>query len=420
VSQIDSSMEPGLRAVMLSEVQALLPAFLSAASIERNGPVNAAVELLRIPVGDLRRVLAVHLMLSHPVRDLVAALPTGIRRPLTSSVRPRIAGRTVTSGIDWAATVRHRATSGPLGDTWVTRPANRIFDIPENRALAWVLMTLEERGSVAVSRLGDKPGIWGNEIQSTIGIVHRARRTAWLEGVPATWPGEQAYSRLKADRMGFYRLRVTEAARYLRPLLIAPSPDNIVEALSQRFFEPKQDWKLFEIAVLMRITRVLATIGTRTNPTRLFLGNAKRPFAAYRVSSSREVRVWYQAWPLATRPSALEDAIRHYEIRAIGHQPDIVIEIVDGGVSTRAVLLELKASSSGTYLSSGLSQLLGYLRDRPGLFSAPASGWLVAPESTSFTSKAPGQRSLWVTSADAVATELSALLTSPPTPSTTA
>lgn len=400
MSQIDSALEPGVRAVMLSEVEGLLPAFLSAASIERDGPVRAAVELLDLPESDLRRVLAVHLLLSRPIRALVTALPGGIRRPLTSSVRPRVAGRTVSSGIDWAATARYRATSSPFNDVWVTRPANRVFDIPENRALAWILQTIEERGAIAVPPLGDAPGAWGDEIRSLTGAVQRARRAAWLEGVPATWPGDDAYLRLRADRMGFYRIRVTDAARHLRRLLIAPSPDDIVDALSQRFFEPQYDWKLFEIAVLMRICRSLATIGARVNPTRLFHEGKNRPFAAYRVSSTREVRLWYQAWPPATKPSELSDAIHHYELPSGGNRPDIVVEIVDSGHPSRAIVMELKASRSGPYLGSGLSQLLSYLRDRPTLFAGPASGWLVAPAGSGYTEKPPGHRPLWVTSAD--------------------
>jgi len=413
MSQIDSTMEPALRGVMLSEVQALLPAFLSAASVERDGPVNAAVELLALPESDLRRVLAVHTMLSTPIRELVGALPIGIRRPLTSSVRPRVAGRSVTSGIDWAATTRHRATSSPMGDIWVTRPANRVFDIPENRALAWVLRTLEERGAVAVPPLGEAPGSWWEEIQSMTAVIHRARRVAWMEGVPPSWPGDDAYFRLKADRMGFYQLRVSAAARHLRRLLVAPSPRDIVEALSQRYFAPSQDWRLFEIAVLLRITTALGSIGSRENPTRLFLESKGRPFAIFRVTATRQVRVWYQAWPPATRPSELDDAIRHYELSSGGTRPDIVIEMIDHGRSERALLLELKASASSSYLSSGFAQLLGYLRDRPNMFQAPASGWLVAPPSTGFVSKPSGDRALWATSSDEVAAAVKAFAQEP-------
>lgn len=388
---------------MLSEVRSLLPAFLSAAAAERGGALVAAVDLLNLPKSALQRVLAVHTMLSSPVRELVADLPTGVRRPLTASVRPRVAGRTVTSGIDWAATARHRATASPLGDIWVTRPANRIFDIPENRALAWVLRTLEERGSLAVPPARDAPGAWGEEIRSMTGIVHRARRTAWLEGVPSTWPGDDAYTRLRADRMGFYQMRVTKAARYLRKILLAPSPEDIVKALSERYFEPNQDWKLFEIAVLMRITRTLSEIGKRVGQTRQFNDSGRTPFAGFRVNPGREVRLWYQAWPLSSAPSELADAVKHYKMSNGGNRPDIVIELVEAGVSVRVIILELKASDSGSYLSSGFSQLLGYLRDRPGLTTEPASGWLVAPAGEGYNSKDPDCRALWVISSDDVA-----------------
>ena len=414
MSQIDSSMEPDLRAVMLSEVRALLPAFLSAASIERGGPIDAAGELLGLPESDRRRVLAVHLLLSKPVREFVAALPIGVRHPRTSSVRPRVSGRTVTSSIDWAATTRHRATSSPLGDIWVTRPANRIFDIPENRALAWVLKTIEERAAIAVPPYGDAPSTWGREIRSMSGTVQQATRTAWLKDIPAVWPGDTAYSRLKGDRTGFYSVQVANTSRYLRHLLVTPSPEDVVEALCQRYFEPTQDWKLFEIAVLIRIVRELEAIGTRMDPTRLFHEPGGRPFAKYRVSQERAVQIWYQTWPPATHYSKLDDAIRHYGLRARGNRPDIVIEIIDNGVSHRAVVLELKASGSSTYLSSGLSQLLGYLNDRPKLLSAPASGWLVAPASANLVPKAHGGRQLWVTNADSVAASVSALVLNQP------
>ncbi|WP_433600727.1 hypothetical protein ACQPXH_02500 [Nocardia sp. CA-135953] len=417
MSLIDRSMDRALRTVMLSEVQALLPGFISAASIERGGPINAASELLGLAEADLRRVLAVHVMLSAPVRTLVAELPTSIRRPLTASVRPRVAGRTVTSGIDWAATARHRATSSPLGDIWVTRPANRIFDIPENRALAWVLRAVEERGRIAVPPGRDAPGTWSEEIRTMTAVVHRARRTAWLEAIPSEWPGDEAYFRLRADRMGFYSLRVTEAARYLRRILLAPTAQDLTEVLSERYFEPRQDWKLFEIAVLMRMTRALRSIGSRLDTTRLFQDGKGRPFARFRLTHDREVRIWYQSWPPSTTPSELDDAVYYYELPSGGNRPDIVVEVVDGGISTQAILLELKASGSGSYLSSGLSQLLSYLRDRPTLLSTPGSGWLVAPPGTSFVSKPTAGRSLWVTTADDVAAELVA---SVQTPSSTA
>lgn len=414
MSQIDESLPAEQRVQMLSEIREYLPAFLSSASIERDDPVKAAVALLNLPESDLRRVLAIHIMLAHPIRELVAALPRGIRRPLTASARPRVAGRTVTSGIDWAATARQRATSSPTGDVWVTRPAARIFDTPENRVLAWVLQRLEERAAIAAPVPHEASGAWWNEIQMMMTAVHRARQTAWLNHIPTSWPGDEAYFSLEADRTGFYRIRVAEAARYLRPLLTQPSADDIVEALSQRYFEPRQDWKLFEVAVLLRIAKELNAVGRKTNSTSLFHATKGRPFAVYNIGSARQVRVWYQTWPPASAPSELIDAINHYELPPSITRPDIVVEVVSEGRSERALLLELKASSSRSYLASGFSQLLGYLRDRPKLLKLPASAWLVAPPSTSYAIKPPGGRSLWITSSDAVALEVRRTVTEGP------
>jgi hypothetical protein len=203
--------------------------------------------------------------------------------------------------------------------------------------------------------------------------------------------------------MGFYKVRVAGAARYIRHIVNAPTPDDIVQALSERYFEPKHDWKLFEIAVLMRVVASLSEVGTRVDPTRLFQDNRNRPFASFLVGAMREVRLWYQSWPPSSGPSELDDAVRHYELLGGRNRPDIVVEFVEAGQSIRAIVLELKASASSSYLSSGFSQLLGYLRDRPTLVSSPASGWLVAPPAAGYVSKAADERALWVTSANEVA-----------------
>ena len=408
MSQIDTSMDPGLRAQMLSEVLSLLPAFLNAASKERPGPLAASAELLGLPQAKLNQVLATHAMLSAPIRELIADLPAGVRRPVTSSIRPRVTTRSVNSSIDWAATLRHRATSSPLGGVWVTRPASRVFDVPENRALAWLLEAVEDRAHASLSPSTDASGPWENEIRESAAIVKRSRRIAWLEGLPSRWPGDEVYQRLAADRLGFYQKRVSVAARYLRRLLIDPSPSDQVEALCERYFEPTQDWKLFEIAVLVRLSTQLDAVGTRRYRQPTFSGG-RRPFAAYSMPSGREVRLWYQSWPESSGPSELLDAISYYGLKSGGNRPDIVVEFVDDRATSRLIVLELKASTSRNYLASGFAQLLSYLRDRPELTSAPSSGWLVAPAEGSFVNRRDGGRSLWVVSSDDVAHSLVAV-----------
>lgn len=400
MSEIDRSLSPELRDELLSEVRGFLPAFLGAAVNERDNPVAAAAELLGLSLRDLRRVLAVHALLSEPVRSFVAALPEGVRRPIMASTRPRVAGRVVTSGIDWAGTIRHRATSSPTNPEWVTRPARRIFDLPENRALAWLIEEL--RGRVASLRVpSTQSASWIREVQQAGATVAKAQKLAWLEGIPAEWPGDHVYERLRADRSGFYRTRVAPAARYLRRLLYLPTVQDIVDAICTRYFEPSQDWKLYEVAVLLRISRALAEVGTRRGAVRM-LDVSNQPFVTYEVSDDRLVSIWYQGWPPSSGESELRDAITYYGTGEGGNRPDVVVEIRVGGRATRLIVLELKASYAPAYLSSGFAQLLSYLRDRPTLTRAPASGWLVAPY-RDHAALDPGSRALWLVSADSAA-----------------
>lgn len=411
MSRIDASLGSERRGQLLKEVRWFLPGFLGAATVERAHAVEAAADLLGLRARDLTRVLAVHALLSDPVRAFVRALPDGVRRPIVASTRPRIAGRTVTSAIDWSATVRHRAISSPAEPAWVTRPAMRVFDVPENRALAWLLDALQSRAAATGKRTEESTAAWGAEIHQATLLISRLAKSSWLESVEKQWPGDDVYERLHADRLGFYRTKVAPASRYMRRILYAPSPQDIAEAICDRFFEPTQDWKLFEIAVLLRIAAALDVAAERIGGLTL-LDQTRSRFARYRLPGNRVVSLHYQGWPASSGASELLDAVVHYGFGNSGYsRPDIAIEIADGGVPTQILVLELKASSSMSYLASGMAQLLSYLRERPLMTGISPSGWLVAPGIESPPRDAAG-RALWAVSADDVAAAVVALVKS--------
>ncbi len=189
MSTVDTALQEELRQVYLAEIQAWLPAFLSSAAVERLDPLGQVAELLALSERDLRAVLAVHLILQDDVQRFVGDLTAGLRRPATSSSRPRQSSRAIAGGIDWAATVRARATGSPLEGAFVTRPAVRLFDVPENRVLAWTvreLARLSELASVATSS-GGTAG-WVSRLLSGEDVLGGARRTAWLRALPVQRP----------------------------------------------------------------------------------------------------------------------------------------------------------------------------------------------------------------------------------------
>jgi len=398
---IDTEFAAVERAALLDEVRYYLPAFLSAAAVEREDPVGDVSDLLNLRSTDLRRVVAVHLGLSAQVTSFAAGLQAGLRRPITSSTRPRIVTQAVRGPIDWGATIRMRATGVAAGQ-YVVRPATRVFDTPENRALAWVLHRLEaELASVATDTEVVKSG-WSGRVQENLRAVQTAWRHQWLRGVPAERPDAATMKKLAASRTAFYKILLPDVVRAIRRWLDDPSADDLTELLCERYFEPSRTWQLFELVVALRLARAFAEISVAKRRGRLLTGTGRAPFAVYPLADGSEVRLWYQAWPDGAGASVQAAARARHEIKSGDTRPDIVIEHRNG--AHELLLLELKATRDPSYLGQGLSQLLGYVKERPTLLSAPACAWLVAPKSAAFVPASPhATEPLWVVDADAVA-----------------
>jgi hypothetical protein len=419
LSSVDAKLAPGEREAFLHEIRNHLPAFLSAAATEREDPAGDVQDLLNLRREDLRRVIAVHLGLSPPIVDFVAGLGDGLRNPRTSSERPLVSSQAVRGPIDWSATIRERATSGWDVTRYVVRPARRIFDIPENRALVWLLDRLDaELRRVAPADSDPATGVntsgWFARVVEMRARIQIAKRHHWVRGIPGERPDARAIQALRASRTGFYRHLIPGAVAQLsRFVEREPTAPDLTELLCARYFEPERDWRLFELLVALRLARAIAEHSTAKRKSRLLVGAGRAPFARYAMSDGDEIRLWYQAWPRDIGLSVHEDARSHYEIDAGHARPDVVIQRVRDGKTIDALLLELKASRSGGTLGAGLLQLLGYLKDRPELFTTRPSAWLVAPPSTAFISKDPDSRELWAVDSEAVAAAAVARLTSP-------
>lgn len=411
MSAVDTRFSEPERAALLSEVENHLPAFLSTDAVERPDPVGDVTDLLGLQKGDLDRVIAVHVALTDEVRAFVSSLKEGLRNPLTSSIRPRVVSQAVRGGIDWGATVRHRAGAGAASLEFVIRPARRVFDTPENRALAFVLEQLD----LALRRIlpaesDERSGVydkgWYGEIVATAALLRAARRHHWLRDVPAEQPDRLALKRLRAARTSFYKERIPAVLELLARFTRDPSPEDITALLTKRYFEPQRDWLLFELVLALRIARTFAARSATKRKTRLLIGTGRSPYARYVMPDGAEVRLWYQAWPTDAGASVHIDARGRYSISAGSSRPDFIIQLRRAGSSTDSVLLEAKATRSGSYLGAGLLQMLGYLKDRPALFTTQPSAWLVAPSSTAFATADAEGTELWAIDSSAVAEAL--------------
>jgi hypothetical protein len=401
---VDAKFAAEERAALLDEVRAHLPAFLAAATAERVDPVGDVRELLNLRSDDLRRVIAVHFALSNAVSAFVEGLRAGLRRPVTSSIRPRVVTQAIRGPIDWGATVRHRATGEAGAGVYVVRPAHRVFDTPENRALVWTLARLDAESKLALPHADFQTTTgWQQQITLLARAPLEARRHPWIRSVPAETPGAPAISRLRNARTRFYKVLLPGVIDALSRYVDDPGPEEVTELLCARYFEPQLTWQLFEIAVALRLARGFAEVAVGKRRARLLVGTGRAPFAAYKIADGHEIRLWYQAWPIDIGPSLHANARTRHRIQATGTRPDIVIERV--GARPSVIVLELKATRNASYLGQGLSQLLAYAHDRKAALNEPACAWLVAPASTAFEgSPPPEDEPLWVVDAESVAT----------------
>ena len=409
MSQIDTSFAPSERAALLAEVRDYLPAFLSTAVEEQLSPLEALDNLMNLAPADLERVVAVHLALAPPVVDFVGALAASLRHPVTESVRPRVVTQAVRGPIDWGDTIRRRAGAGGDPTLFVVRPARRLFDNPENQALVWMLRELDRilrraRPAESPSDAGAQSEEWFARIVRMRAQLDVARRHVWLHDVAAVRPTARTLQRLLHSRTKFYKELLPAAFAAIVRYAEAPSPDDITELLTQRYFEPSQDWRLFELVVALRLGRAFREKAVSQGDY-LMVGSTspRRPFASFRTDGEATVSLTYQGWPAGLGASLHRDARERHVISAGASRPDIFIVKKNRGELVDSVILELKATRSGGYLGEGLSQLLSYLKERSVAFKHQPSGWLVAPSSAAFQAADAQGGELWVVGAEHVA-----------------
>ena len=407
---VDADLADDERLGYLTEVREHLPAFLSEVAYGRAEPLADVSALLNLRAEDRRRVINTHLAFSESIVRFVESLPEAMRRPLTASLRPPVTSQVVRGPVDWAATYRARYQQGGNPAVFVVRPAERVFDIPENQALLWFLRALGGLIEAIRPVESDTSGVmqpgeswWPHVVQLSRDLAE-AIRPRWLSAVTPVRPSPLVLSRLRSSRRRFYSELLPDAIATMVRYTERPSPQDVTDLLCQRYFEPRLNWQLFELVIALRLTRTFEErLQTRRSPTRLLVGRARRPFALYELEDGDEIRFWYQAWPDIEPRSLLHEARTRHNLAAGSSRPDFVLERRSRGHLVDSILIEVKASRNSRTLGAGLLQMLGYLKERPDAWPRDTPGWLVAPQSPAFQPAPAAGEPLWMVTADVFA-----------------
>lgn len=394
---VDATLAPGEREALLAEVALQLPLWLQRAAQPQPQVTDQLVDLLGYTPQALRRVRAVHLLLADATARFVAALPAAMRAPRPASERPVELAGVVRGPVNWGATARLQATGQPA--TYVVMPRRRVFNTPEHRALAWALARLGDTAAIAMGPSDDDtadPASWTADALAVRRRIHWARRVDWLSGITPRRPDQRVRGRLRRSRDRFVAGPLSDVLDALIAFETTDGP-TLASLLAQRYFIPERDWRLFEVVVLIRLDRALADAAAGV---RRALMSESGQVGAYRIGPDHEVRLRYQGWPAAA--SRRQAAAARHGVTVAPSQPDIIVERL--GVKPDCVVLELKASRRPGTLGDGLSQLLGYLHERPSLFGPQPAGWLVPLPNSELEAVDPDPgEPLWIVAADQVA-----------------
>lgn len=194
----------------------------------------------------------------------------------------------------------------------------------------------------------------GDELGSALRSHRRrlalSRRHQWLRQVPPERPSAATLRRLRSARSAFYATKIPDAILVLMRWGEHPSEEDLTELLCQRWFRPSHDWRLFEV-VALRLARAFAAASPAKRRAPLLHETGSAPYARYKLGGG-EVRLHYQGWPSSKTPSRHAEARARHRLRAGPPRPDLYIS--RHGEAPEAAVLELKATTSASYLGAGL------------------------------------------------------------------
>jgi hypothetical protein len=388
------------RCRILEEVREWLWLYLGRGQPTRQGGVAAAARLLDLPTSEVRRLCALHFLLSAEVAALLEhAAPAALRAAgrsvaATETRRGALRGRP-----DWSATHRRRASAGSDSTIYVYSAPHR--DRRHEAALAVLLRAV--RAAAATALAGTAAA--GRDEASWQAVCTRCDQTAArmlghprLAGSPLL-DGDAGEP--PAGPHPSWWPPVAAARALHRRLVVDLDPAALAEALSARAVEPAGDDVLFELWAALATLAALEEAGWRRVALRLLGTASGGPFAVLRgpAGSRRRLALYVQHTPRAWREaSRYAEVFARYGLAGGMRRPDMIVEVAEGG-KRRWMLVEAKRTVDPAYIAESVYKVLGYLADfAPVLEGGPEPHALLLVWSLARAEAVPGSSPVVVTS----------------------
>lgn len=359
------------RPARITEVRDHIWKYLTPASRFEGPGLLAAGALLQWSEAEASRLGELQFLLCRETGEFLKSLPQLMRKLATASaLEEEWTGQRLRGPVEWNRTMALRNTTG-APHLYVTAPARRVYQTPENELLVHVLdaiVAAAQRSGWDRKTPRQEPA---RRVRERLSSATRWQQNRMLSGIERTAPAPRAVARVRSGRHAQRYAAVLRAYDKLTSLVEHMDRQAVREAIEQAGLVTAEEPILFELLTTFRVIDALTTLGWQMAPLTLFHGHVH---TTGHTADSRQIELWYQTTPpaLAARSQYRQVLTSHGFTGTRQLRPDIVLQWTAPDGQQRWLLIECKLSQSGVNKAArqALSDLLAYRTDYDATLAA--------------------------------------------------
>lgn len=348
---------PWDRAAVIREIRDRIWTHISPTLARHSLSVEAS-RLLQLPELDLQALARVQFMASDEVGLLLDSVPSLLRRLNTTTTHDEERSvERVRGVIEWPATITGRLATGQT-HLYVTRPARRAFQTPENALLSFTLAQVVVQGR-RIGWSGTKH--LGAEVGRRTMTAERWHSHRAIQEIDPIQPTNRDLARIAQGRSSRRYAAVLSAYHLWRRLIEQLDAGELRRLIEQRALITAEDPVLYEVRCAFEILDNLRELNWRGDRLRAFSGGLSQKLSR----ADQTITVWYQQVPpQMASTSRYRHVQRAHDIVAGSLRPDLVLRR-DTPVGCSWLLVECKLGevrSVENSVRAALVDLLAYRR----------------------------------------------------------
>lgn len=304
----------------IDEVRADVWRYLTpAAQVEQT--VLEAAALLQMRRSEVWALGRLHFLLSGEVNSLLDRLPWLVRRlSTTTTSEEEVSSERVRGPIEWGRTLGLRYSSG-IANVYVTAPARRAFETPENQLLVFLLEQIVSLGRATGWCGDDGPGV-GSRVSEQVARAERWLGSRMLAGLDRCAPTGRDLARVRSGRAARRYAAVLTAYDAYRGFVEQADRDAIRHAVEQVALAVCSDDTLFELQCTFKTLEGLRQLGWTLQPFGLFQGH----LILVATRGDERITLSYQTTPDEFRRASIYRRIQEAHAIPVGSmRPDLVL-----------------------------------------------------------------------------------------------